>query len=690
MTRIPCYDKEGNTIKSLTQWDKNQSVYIDDLENGSLPRVHFALGSNAKKSKEYKDNVEFDGKKIKITIPNELLKTYAKMYLFLYYGDVESEEPLTTKYMVEIPITKKPQPDDYIYEDNVDYLSIYKLKLELSLILDNAANYAAESRANKESAETAAREAAGSAQEARNILSDVNASGANQIQMIETAGAEQTDAAKAEIDAKGKQTLDSIPEDYTGLQTEVDGLKGDLDDVSNVIYDMVEIDNGLSCRVASGYAKNNTPPSSLKAIGTLVTINDPIIKIVLNTSASSDDTLYCDITDESGTKVYASSSAEITTEKSNIVLDFPKNRIVGNVRLNFYTKNKNAIGYFAYPTAFIDSGFLTQANDGKYYYYISLDGIKYTKFDSELRQNMNFRLYTLKNVPKKTVENVIYVSIAGNDETGDGSKENPYATIYHANELITDNSESNPYKIIVANGTYTDLQERYAGIDGTWYQGVICKSYVTYQSEDINRPDLCILEWDGSVGYEKPVTNNNCVNKCIFHIKDNTQGVHIKGFTFKSKNTRYCMHIETVGATMACDWHFENCVFEWGGRPDEDDDGTVTRACVGTGYSMLEFGEFVNCIFKCTNTNSANHMIFQTHDNTDPDFSSIKCGEHIRFENCFFSVADGSAYAHFDLRQTINTPQIKSFVELINCSGLPIYAPSTTYNKSFVCTEQHT
>lgn len=246
MNRIPCYDKEGNTIKSLIQWDKNQSVYIDDLENGSLPRVHFALGSNAKESKEYKDNVKFDGKKIKITIPNELLKTYAEMYLFLYYGDVESEEPLTTKYMVKIPITKKPQPDDYIYEDNVDYLSIYKLKLELSLILDNAANYASESRANKEAAETAAREAAGSAQEARNILSDVNAAGANQIQAIETAGAEQTDAAKAEIDAKGKQTLDSIPEDYTGLQTEVDDLKGDLDNHGKYVLGVENLINGVT------------------------------------------------------------------------------------------------------------------------------------------------------------------------------------------------------------------------------------------------------------------------------------------------------------------------------------------------------------------------------------------------------------------------------------------------------------
>lgn len=128
---------------------------------------------------------------------------------------------------------------------------------EFGLILANAANYAAESKDAKTAAEAAAGESAGSAQAAEGyktaagkILEDVHAEGTTQIQAIstageeqiqvleakgteqiqtiETAGAEQIEAAKAEIDEKGKQTLDSIPEDYTGLQTEVDELKGDL------------------------------------------------------------------------------------------------------------------------------------------------------------------------------------------------------------------------------------------------------------------------------------------------------------------------------------------------------------------------------------------------------------------------------------------------------------------------------
>lgn len=201
---------------------------------------------------------------------------------------------------------------------------------------------------------------------------------------------------------------------------------------------------------------------------------------------------------------------------------------------------------------------------------------------------------------------------------------------------------------------------------------------------------MCVLKWDGADGYTKPVTDANCVNKCLFHIPTNSKGIYIKGFTFESKNTRYCMHIETVGSTDECDWHFENCVFNWGGRPDTAEDGTVATACIGTGYSMLEFGEFINCIIKCTNTNHANHMVFQSHDNPDNIFTSIKRGEHLRFENCYFSIADGSDYAHIDLRTTKTSPIIPSFAEFINCSGIKLYVPSETYKKSFVCTEQHT
>lgn len=71
-------------------------------------------------------------------------------------------------------------------------------------------------------------------------------------------------------------------------------------------------------------------------------------------------------------------------------------------------------------------------------------------------------------------EYCIYVSTTGSDTSGDGSEEKPFATIYHANETITDNSYTKRYRIIVLPGTYTDLQDKYTGITPTGkYQGVI-------------------------------------------------------------------------------------------------------------------------------------------------------------------------------------------------------------------------
>ena len=521
-------------------------------------------------------------------------------------------------------------------------------------------------------------------------------------------------------------TLSGKAADAKATGDAIGELKGDLVDV-NSYFETSTKDYVNICSIIRNNTPNNAIGNTVSGVRQFFDFgkNVTLTKIKANIKSDNNDAVVCEIASLDG-KIISRKEQSLGTEYIDVQFDFENLVVKEPISVSLYMKNSTLLSYASYATPFENPNFVYKfpdgttklsfkfgqnpfgdavASDNKQCIVLFIDysvkEIKAVK-DSILENIDETLLISGKSADAKVVgdkikaleninkKHIIYVSVDGNDENGDGTEENPFATIFHANETITDNSETNRYRIIVKKGTYTDLQTKYAGVDGTYYQGVTCKSYVTYESEDTSRPDLCVLEWDGSVGYTKPVTDANCVNKCLFHIKDNSQGVYIKGFTFKSKNTRYCMHVETVGSTIPCDWHFENCVFEWGGRPDEDDDGTVTRACVGTGYSMLEFGEFVNCIFKCTNTNSANHMIFQTHDNTDPDFSSIKCGEHIRFENCFFSVADGSAYAHFDLRQTINTPQIKSFVELINCSGLPIYAPSTTYNKSFVCTEQHT
>lgn len=503
------------------------------------------------------------------------------------------------------------------------------------------------------------------------------------------------DQIKIMIDLEGKKVISNLPKDYQKLTNEVSQLKenlGNYQDINNNRFEHESIDNGSTIKNSSIDYNNGGVIST--GFGVRVKTDAPIISISTKIKASASDNLICSILKDD--TVVCFDSKPVTTDLSELVFEFPQNYANGVVTIRLKTENNSNISYSTRGNGYT-SDIMPEYNGQYLFEQYSNKGWSqvYNTQNTLLLYIKSRKTFTVKESVSKAIKqeknvNYVFVATSGNDATGDGTEEKPYATIYKANETITDSSETNKYEIIVKQGTYTDLQEKYSGVDGNGYQGVVCKPYVTYRSENILKPDLCVLKWDGADGYTTPVTDANCVNKCLFHIPKNSKGIYIKGFTFESKNTRYCMHIETVGSTDECDWHFESCVFNWGGRPDTAEDGTVATACIGTGYSMLEFGEFINCIIKCTNTNHANHMVFQSHDNPDNIFTSIKRGEHLRFENCYFSIADGSDYAHIDLRTTKTSPIIPSFVEFINCSGIKLYVPSETYKKSFVCTEQHT
>ena len=531
--------------------------------------------------------------------------------------------------------------------------------------------------------------------------------------------------AAAEAAKNAAQEAKEAAEDCTG---KVNELKEDVGDIESKFE--IETETFVNiCSIIRNNTPNNFTGSQITGVKQYFDFgkNATLTKIKMNIKASDNDTVVLEIATLDG-NIIATAEKAVTTEYTDVVFDLENIVIKEPVSVFVYTKGTNLLSYGTYGTPYDNPSFSYTFPDGtkKISFKIGTSVSSPTTSNNKLCLVLFFD-YTskvIKNISDSISQNIdttllksgkaadakvvgdklsklekninfnnahtIFVSTSGSDETGDGTEENPYATIYKANETITDSSETNKYEIIVKQGTYTDLQEKYSGVDGNSYQGVVCKPYVTYRSENILKPDLCVLKWDGADGYTKPVTDANCVNKCLFHIPTNSKGVYIKGFTLESKNTRYCVHIETTGSTDECDWHFENCVFNWGGRPDTTEDGTVATACIGTGYSMLEFGEFINCIIKCTNTNHANHMVFQSHDNPDNIFTSIKRGEHLRFENCYFSIADGSDYAHIDLRTTKTSPTIPSFAEFINCSGIKLYVPSETYKKSFVCTEQHT
>lgn len=226
-------------------------------------------------------------------------------------------------------------------------------------------------------------------------------------------------------------------------------------------------------------------------------------------------------------------------------------------------------------------------------------------------------------------EYCIYVSTTGSDTSGDGSEEKPFATIYHANETITDNSYTKRYRIIVLPGTYTDLQDKYTGITPTGkYQGVITKPWVTYESKSGNPKDT-IIEWDGSTGLENP-TRDDVVEKCAFHIVSLPRTfTAIKGFTIKSKNTRYAMHCESSSRGIQGEWLIENCIFDWGGCPDISDD-TGKFPAIGIGMSPCEKGTIKFCKIVTTTVET---MLVHDGKNNNGN-SAVILGAELNFIKC--------------------------------------------------------
>lgn len=521
---------------------------------------------------------------------------------------------------------------------------------EFGLILANAANYATESRANKEAAETAAEEAAGSAQEARDILSDVNAAGANQIQAIEAAGAEQTEAAKAEIAAKGKETLDSIPEDYTGLQTEVDELKGDIKNENDVTGELI---HGTAIDTRDGRARTDFNKHCVAT--DFITISHELEYYYSGTTFN-----YIGVAgyDKNNNYVCSILSGTTTTEVhyQEHKLEIPQN--VYKIRASQYREGTIEL---------------------------TLSVIEKTIFGKNALHKVNKLTDLVSSCVHKI--NYVYVDTNGSDITGDGSQNNPFATIYKANESIIDASLTNQYVIKVADGVYTDLQKRYSGVAGDGYAGVVCKDYVYYEGNVIN-PEKVIVKWNGATGFDESiVTLSNVIRKAPFHIIGNINGLHtgIKGFSFDCENLRYCIHTEMESRGFDNNWYIRHCDFTgWKGRPtliENGNNGTQSMPSIGMGSNCGEVGIIEYCKFPSAPTEDDVCKDFDfgivNHDNKPNAIygtSRLFCGSNYKIENCFFN---GNSIR---LRSMYDVPyDTKNLAEVKNCRGIKkiVHTPSS-------------
>lgn len=272
----------------------------------------------------------------------------------------------------------------------------------------------------------------------------------------------------------------------------------------------------------------------------------------------------------------------------------------------------------------------------------------------------------------------LYVSNDYNENT-DGFGVTKFNSILSANDSITDNNYHNRYTIIVAQGTYTDLQDKYAGMSDVGlvgYRGVMMKDYVYYESENIYNPSATIIKWDGATGFDKlTLKSEDIIKKCPFHLDLNVH-THIKGFTFDCKNIRYALHLESGGTGYATEWTVANCIFKWGGRADcVDYVGKTTVPAFGCGHSFGEIGLIENCKIIPTNCTVG----YQNHENADnSDFGlSIKTGSSITIRNCDFG---GTEIQARTLKgEYSDTPNVLTVDRCINISEIKkLYAAPAT------------
>jgi len=118
MTDIICYDSHGYPLEYLTQWDLNQVLVIQGLELSTIPCVRFSNRSS-KVSLVVKPTVVDN--KLHVDIPNILLQQGLPIVIYLYY---EYDDGLSkTRHIFTIPVIPNKMPEDYIFTENVEYVS---------------------------------------------------------------------------------------------------------------------------------------------------------------------------------------------------------------------------------------------------------------------------------------------------------------------------------------------------------------------------------------------------------------------------------------------------------------------------------------------------------------------------------------------------------------------------------------
>lgn len=126
MYNIICYDSKGRTISNFTQWDLDQTITIKGLNLSKPPLIHFC-NKNSTEALSIQSTLNESGD-ITAEVPNILLEESLVIEAYIFETDGNAGKTLLT---ISIPVNAKPKPSDYIYSDNVEYISVGNVLTEI-------------------------------------------------------------------------------------------------------------------------------------------------------------------------------------------------------------------------------------------------------------------------------------------------------------------------------------------------------------------------------------------------------------------------------------------------------------------------------------------------------------------------------------------------------------------------------
>ncbi len=144
MSDVAIYDSNGSVLKTLYQWDVNQTLKITGLPVTGSPIFHFG---NCKRRTAYVVAPNISGSNIYVSVPNVLLQEPETISMYVYYetaGDGEFyEDGARTEYAFGLPVKPRQRPDDEGYEETVSYIGYGSVQERLEMIASLEETYKA-------------------------------------------------------------------------------------------------------------------------------------------------------------------------------------------------------------------------------------------------------------------------------------------------------------------------------------------------------------------------------------------------------------------------------------------------------------------------------------------------------------------------------------------------------------------